>query len=101
MTTGNVTYVRWRAQDSRRCPRVLPALDPAHPAHAVPCLICDQRLGNGSPLQMLVVEEVTPAIDPARWFSAEAVVVHEACLSVLNDEELYELVDALVPEVEL
>lgn len=99
MTAGNVTYVRWRSDQTRRA-RVFPPLDIRHPAWSVKCLICDQRLGNGMPVQSLVIQEVTPAMDPERWISAEAVVVHEACLSAMNDSDVDSMIDALVPEGE-
>jgi hypothetical protein len=98
MLASNVTAVRWRATESRRCNSFPP---PAHNhplvEHSVACLICEELLAE-SRIQLLAIgpfeddEEAQDRYDADRWFTAMAVVVHERCLSQLSDDQVERLV---------
>lgn len=78
-----VTYVRWKAGEAREL-TVFPPLAATHPAAADPCLLCDELLGNGTPTQLFALgpddarnrEKHTAG----RWYTAHALLLHEACL---------------------
>jgi hypothetical protein len=85
----NMTVVRWRADQPRKG-RIYPKLTPKHPCYAAPCAICSHTLGEG-PVQVLVVgpdDVIARARHAAnRWYTANAVVVHQHCLAPLSDNE--------------
>lgn len=101
--TSNVTYVRWRAGESRRG-RVFPPLAAAHPASSAFCVIGGGMLGTAEPVQLLIVgpsDEVDRELHNAgRFYSAGAVVVHERCLAQLDDNEVENLVKGLYMYIE-
>lgn len=101
--TSNVTYVRWKAGESRRG-RVFPPLAAAHPASNAFCVIGGGMLGTGEPVQLLIVgpsDEVDRERHDAGYFyAAGAVVVHERCLAELNDNAVENLVKGLYMYIE-
>lgn len=101
--TSNVTYVRWKAGESRRG-RVFPPLAAAHPASNAFCVIGGGMLGTIEPVQLLIVgpsDEVDEELHKAgRWYSAGAVVVHERCLVRLDDNAVESLVKSLYTYIE-
>lgn len=94
--SSNVTYLRWRATESRRARSFAPPAED-HPLvrNHVPCLLCELPLA-GARIQLLVLgpedQETQERHDAGRWYAALAVVVHERCLSELSDDELEPLV---------
>jgi hypothetical protein len=101
--TSNVTYVRWRAGESRRG-RVFPSLEDAHPASRAFCVIGGGMLGTAEPVQLVIVgpsDEVDREQHAeGRWYSAGAVVVHKRCLDELDDNEVEGLVKGLYIYIE-
>ena len=102
MTASNMTFVRWRMQESRRL-RAFPPRSPDHPATNAQCLICNHRIGSDVGMQLLAVgpdpedaEDVAKAL-AGRWFTACALIVHEPCLAGLDDTQVETLVGELVP----
>lgn len=76
------TYVRWQ-RDEPREQRVFPPLDVSHPMADAPCKVCEQPLGNGTPIQLLAIgpepDELVRHVD-GRWYTAVALAFHAACL---------------------
>lgn len=76
------TYLRWR-QDQPRLSDVKHPLTSDHPSFDAKCLVCVERLGNGQPVQLLVLgpeDAEDRALHQAmRWYSAVALILHAAC----------------------
>jgi hypothetical protein len=79
---GNVTRVYW----SKHLPRVIKimtALSPAHYAAPFECWSCHQPLGNGQPVELLVIGpelEDQERHDRGEFYLALAVFLHARCL---------------------
>jgi hypothetical protein len=101
MPPSNITAVRWRATDSRRC-HAFPAPAENHPLvrHSVACLICNELLA-GNRIQLLAIgpfeddDEAQDRHDSGGWYTAMAAVVHERCLSELSDDQVEKLIGEL------
>lgn len=97
MTSG-MTYVRWQRDEPRRC-RVFPPLRPPHPSYTAPCLVCDEWLGNGDQIQLIVVgptnDEDRAKHEAGGWYNAGGVLVHQVCADRLDDDGLQEFVAPL------
>lgn len=89
VSSSNITYVRWRRDESREA-RVFPPLAPEHPAYAADCFLCSEPLGNGGQVQLLALGP-EDADDRAkhvegRWYSALAILLHAACVQGVEPE---------------
>lgn len=78
------TYVRW-SQATDRLSRLFPPMAAGHPGYAEPCLACGSQLGNGEPLQLVVLgpgddDEARAKHHAGRSYSAVAWTFHAACL---------------------
>lgn len=88
---GNITFVRWRAGESRRG-RVFDTPTADHPAARLECALCPELLGT-APWQLLILGtlgELNAQIrhDAGQWYAAAAAVVHRACLDGLDDAQI-------------
>jgi hypothetical protein len=77
-------YVRWKAGEPREA-RTFPQIAPEHPLADLYCPACDDVLGNGDPVTLLVLgpgagEDARERHREGRWFNAQALPVHLACL---------------------
>lgn len=78
------TPIRWQ-RDESRLGRVCPPLADDHPLAGLYCPACAELLGNGEPVQLLALgpgadAEARERHKAGRWYSAEAIPVHAACL---------------------
>lgn len=76
--------MRWQAGQPRES-TTLAALTSEHPLFSEPCQLCDDLLGNGLPLQLLVLGPEDPEDREkhaaGRWYSARAIALHADCLN--------------------
>lgn len=82
--SGTGIYVRWKAGESRTETSV-PEIGAGHPLAEWYCQACDDVLGNGAPVTMLVLgpgsdAELQQRHAGGRWYSAHAVPIHTACV---------------------
>jgi len=96
---GNLTAIRWQRGQSRRGP-ILPPLKEEHPASIVFCVLCPEQLGTIERVQYLIIGP----IDDREWdahtaghsYAAPAMIVHEKCITKLDEEDLEDTVPMLV-----
>ena len=93
-------YVRWRRGEPRRG-RVFDALTIDHSGYALPCVECDESLGDGHSVQLIAVgpddEKSAEKFAAGRWCTIAAVPLHAACADALTDGGLELLISELVP----
>jgi len=81
---SNVIYVRWSKNQPRELETFLP-LPPDHPAFGEECLWCQEPLGNGELVQLLVIGATTQRDRIAHFlgleYSAMAAYGHGVCVS--------------------
>jgi hypothetical protein len=81
---SNVMFVRWNRNQPRELDTFLP-LPADHPAYGEACLWCQQPLGNGQPVQLLVIGATTAADRIAHHlgleYGAMAAYGHSTCIS--------------------
>lgn len=100
-------FVRWKQGEPRPC-RVFDPLPADHPAAAMPCLVCENVLGDGRPVQLYAVgwhdEESRERHTAGRWYTAQAVLLHAACVANMSPafaEQLTAEPELLLAPVEL
>lgn len=80
-------FVRWKA-DEPRAGRVFPPLTADHPGAALPCLVCNQPLGDGRQVQLFAVgpydDETRAKHAEGRWYTAEAALFHIGCAEAVS-----------------
>jgi hypothetical protein len=89
-----IAPVRWKAGEDRTG-RSWPKLAPDHPAADDPCLLCDDRLGDGQAVTLIILgpggrhddaDDQLQALN-GRWHASWAVLLHSACAGVRVDRE--------------
>lgn len=79
---SGVFYMRWKPGEPREG-RVFNPLADEHPAAALPCLVCNQPLGDGRQVQLFAVgpydDETREKHAEGRWYTAEAALFHTGC----------------------
>lgn len=77
-------YVRWKPGEPREG-RTFPFIPAGHPLADFYCPVCDDVLANGDPVTLLVLgpgadEDSRERHAEDRWYNAQALPVHQACL---------------------
>jgi hypothetical protein len=75
------TYIRWQ-KDQSRLGRELPPLNNLHPAGHLLCSVCEEQLGNGTPVRLVAIgpeESDRGKHEQGRWYSAVAIIIHSSC----------------------
>lgn len=75
--------VRWHRHEDRLLSLMGP-LRSEHPLYDAPCPACDEPLGNGETITVLVLgpgadQEAQKKCRSNRWFNAEGIALHAAC----------------------
>lgn len=87
---SGVFYVRWKSGEPREG-RVLNPLGADHPAAGLSCQMCEQQLGDGRSVQLYAVgpddEETAEKHAQGRWYSAQAALLHAACVGDFGPSE--------------
>lgn len=78
-------YVRCWQKDQPREGRTFDDLAPGHPAFHAPCFLCHEPLGDGTPVQLLVIgpdnEEAREKHAAGDQYLAAAMLLHARCLT--------------------
>jgi hypothetical protein len=73
----NVIYRPWRRPEvDPRLGRVFPPLRKPHPAYYKPCLVCNEQLGDGHPVQLIALGPVTHEDRVAHYEGREYPALH-------------------------